>query len=332
MRLYDWNELEEHFQDTVILGNGASISVDNRFAYSSLLEKARQTGYITDSISQVFEHFETSDFELVLEMLWHASHINEALQVRDQKTHQAYQEVRAALINAVRQVHPEYEDVNDCVLKIGQFLKNFKTVFALNYDLLTYWSMLRFNGDMGGIWFKDCLIDGVLDPNWTRLREPYRADGATLVFYPHGHLAWASSLSGQEIKINASRMNSLLNCIFDAWQTAKFSPVFVSEGDTSQKVNSISRSQYLSTVFRQVFPEKKQSLVIYGWSLGDQDTHILKQLESARIPLCAVSVHSGVPNKERYCDDIKAKLKRYLNNNLKVYFFDASSPGAWINA
>jgi hypothetical protein len=46
----------------------------------------------------VFEHLHTDDFEFVLKMLWHASKINQALQTHDDRTFQACESVRDALV------------------------------------------------------------------------------------------------------------------------------------------------------------------------------------------------------------------------------------------
>ena len=37
-----WSELEQSYDGTILLGNGASIAVSSRFAYRSLLEYVRQ--------------------------------------------------------------------------------------------------------------------------------------------------------------------------------------------------------------------------------------------------------------------------------------------------
>lgn len=333
VQLRSWQNLKEDFTETVLLGNGASIAVDRRFAYSSLLEEATNSGAITARVNKVFEHFKTSDFEFVMEMLWHASHINAALGVDDDETDKAYSEIRDALIKAVRQVHPEYAEVSFFLSRIGDFLRGFDTVISLNYDLITYWAMLNSNELIGGSWFKDCLVDGVLDSRWHRLREPYGVvSGATLVFYPHGHLALASGLQGHEEKIRAEELNNLLDCVVEAWQSGRYSPVFVSEGSTSQKINAITRSRYLSTVYGQVLPERKRTLVIYGWAVAKQDAHILRQLKHADLQRCAVSVYTGMADVEEFCKDVQRRLNLYLGRSVEVLFFDSASPGAWINA
>ncbi|MCW4152770.1 DUF4917 family protein [Halomonas sp. 18H] len=331
-KLYAWNDLKEDFTDTILIGNGASIAIDSRFKYGSLLEQATESGAITEPVKSVFEYFETTDFEFVMEMLWHAAHINSALGVEHADLTNAYASVRSALIAAVRRVHPEYEEVQDIIPRIGDFLAQFKTVLSLNYDLITYWAMLELNSRVRGHWFKDCLVNGILDSRWSRLREPYGAAGATLVFYPHGHLALASNLMGGEEKISASELNNLLSSIVDAWNSGDYSPIFVSEGSSRQKVNSIGRSRYLNTVYTEALPERKRTLTIYGWGVGKQDSHILRQLKAADIQRCAVSVYTRRPGVDEHCNAIRDRLRLYLGRSVEILFFDSSSDGAWIHA
>lgn len=78
--IHNWAALEDSFRDGLILGNGASIAFDPRFAYPSLRERAQALGFITADVQRVFEHLHTDDFDFVLKMLWHASKINQALQ------------------------------------------------------------------------------------------------------------------------------------------------------------------------------------------------------------------------------------------------------------
>lgn len=69
-------------------------------------------------------------------------------------------------------MHPEYNLVSDYLPSMYQFLKEFDTVFSLNYDLLVYWTMTygRLN-IKDGHQFKDCFLDGVLHDKWWEFRN-----------------------------------------------------------------------------------------------------------------------------------------------------------------
>ena len=136
-----WLNISENYGDTILLGNGASIAVDQRFSYSSLLEYANDNGMLPNDVQQLFNFFGTDDFELVLRLVWQASNVNLALQIADAKTYTAYVRVRDSLIQAVRHIHPEYDETSQQLPNIYDFLKRFKTVISLNYDLIVYWAM-----------------------------------------------------------------------------------------------------------------------------------------------------------------------------------------------
>jgi len=70
IRLRNWQDIKDDYSDGLLLGNGASIAIDPRFAYSSLLEVGRRQRIITPAVNHVFGEFGISDFELVLNALW----------------------------------------------------------------------------------------------------------------------------------------------------------------------------------------------------------------------------------------------------------------------
>ena len=73
----NWNDIAGEFRGAgLILGNGASIAVSDNFNYPSIFDKAREEGYINDSLERIFNDLHTKDFESVLRELWHSKGIN----------------------------------------------------------------------------------------------------------------------------------------------------------------------------------------------------------------------------------------------------------------
>lgn len=307
--------------------------MDARFSYSSLLARARELGTITDDIQRVFDHLDTQDFELVLRMLWHAHNVNQALGIKDRRTARAYSDVRRALIEAVRSIHAPYADVEDRLRAGIPFLSRFTTVVSLNYDLLVYWAILQANAETP-YRFKDCFIGGEFHHDWERLRANYGpADATTLVFYPHGNMAIAADIAGVECKIHADAFSTLLETIIDRWGGEDLAPVFVSEGTSDQKLSSIQRSPYLSTVYEEVLPHLGESVVVYGWSMSDADDHLVKAICSGATRRFAVSVLPGTSGLAEKCARIEGKLTDRLGpGNFELLFFDATSRGAWVSS
>jgi hypothetical protein len=265
--------------------------------------------------------------------LWHTYHVNKALDVTDKVTADAYRGVRDALIQAVRSIHPDHESVADDLDRIGPFIARFNTVFSLNYDLLIYWAMLREN-ERRGPWLKDAFVNGTFDTEWERLTRPYPpAKGATLVFYPHGNLALATRFDRGEFKIQRTgSWETLLERIIEAWEAEASIPLFVSEGTRAQKEKAVMRSSYLGTIYHDVLTEVAPSVAIYGWGMGRQDTHILRQFRRARVERFAVSVYTkrNAVEVQEECERIERRLKQWVPG-CDVTFYDSGSAGCWNN-
>jgi hypothetical protein len=105
-------------------------------------------------------------------------------EIPDQRTHAAYASLRDCLIQTVRDVHPEHGAVSAHLPSIYRFLKRFRTVISLNYDLVVYWAMTYGLDIDDQHAFKDCFVGGgAFDDDWQRFRQPIRGDRSTsLVF------------------------------------------------------------------------------------------------------------------------------------------------------
>jgi hypothetical protein len=65
----------------------AAIGVSPSFGYGSLLEHAQRAGLLANDVQQLFGFFRTSDFELILRLVWQASNeVEEAIHIICEKT------------------------------------------------------------------------------------------------------------------------------------------------------------------------------------------------------------------------------------------------------
>lgn len=322
-----WEAIAENYGCTILLGNGASISVSPSFSYCSLLQHAIERNLLPEDSQQLFDFFQTNDFELVLRIVWQASNVNRSLRIPDERTHAAYVGLRDCLIQTVRDIHPEHGVVSAHLPSIYQFLKRFRTIISLNYDLVVYWAMTYGLDVDDQHAFKDCFVGGgVFDDDWQRFRQPIRGDRSTsLVFYAHGSLVLCRNLVEQERKIH-NLQDGLLEAVLQRWQNGEVVPLFVSEGTWQQKVASIQNSYYLSTVYREVLKSQRDTLVVYGWGFAEQDIHLLKRMKDTGINRVAVSVFRG---DQAYCDRVFQTIHDELGAHVEVDFFDSESPGSW---
>jgi len=330
-QIYSWSEISDDFGDGLILGNGASIAFDTRFKYQSLKERAQHLNLIHSDVQQVFQHLDSEDFELVLRMLWHANKINEALKISDNRTTQAYQNVREAFINVIQNIHVAYEEVSKYLATAATFMSRFSTVVSLSYDVLVYWAVLVGNENELNR-FKDCFLRGEFQKDWERFRKPHgKNPAATLVFYPHGNLILVADLEGTELKIQADAGSHPLNTVIQKWSDGTHTPVFVSEGTSEQKRAAIRRSPYLSKVYEEVLPALGKSVVVFGWAIHECDDHLLDAVCQGTTSQFAVAVDPAATNIGEFQATVRQKLtERLKSNTLNLKFFDQGSPGCWI--
>ncbi len=325
MQIVKWDEIRDQFTDGLLLGNGASIAVYPGFRYESLFDAATENGFITEEIANVFNAFGVNDFEYVLRRLWQAKIVNETLGIEEGRIEEAYREVRNALIQTVRHVHITHDAASGHLTPIYTFMKQFRTIVSLNYDLIVYWAAMESKNELGP-WFKDCFVRGSFNEDWRSMKAPYGgAQGTTLFFYPHGNLALIRNIDDTESKLNAGN-GDLLETVLNKWEEGRAVPLFVSEGTSEHKLKAIQTSSYLRQVNTGVMPTIGQSLVIYGWGMAEQERHILNSLKVAGCQCVAVSVYDG---NEEYIAHATKVLKDVGIRDIR--FFDSQSPGCWNN-
>lgn len=325
-KILAWESIKDDYDGTILLGNGASTAVDDGFAYGSLKQHATDHGLLTDDVKNIFDFFHTDDFELILRIVWQATNVNKSLKLEDDRTELAYVHIRDCLIASVRNIHSQYDDISAQIPIIYAFLKHFKTVIPLNYDLIVYWVMMYGLKIEDGHIFKDCFINSQFNDDWQRFRDPVgKQKSCSLVFYPHGSLILARDKIENERKISSNGLN-LLEEILSKWEKGSYVPIFVSEGTTEQKIKSIQSSYYLNTVYREVLTSLPADIVIYGWGMGEHDMHIIQRLSKSGISRVAVSVYG---NDQGYCNRVNQILKDAFGDKCEVVFFDCQSTNCW---
>ena len=252
--------------------------------------------------------------------------------VVDTKTDNAYENIKTALINIVNEVHCEYSKIVDQLPQLYQFTKQFKTIVSLNYDLILYWTLMYGNRESDGHKFKDCFQSGgIFSSSWQNMREPiYHQKEVTLTFYQHGNLSIFRDINNSEIKLQSDGSDNLLNVITKQWTDEKI-PLFVAEGTDTKKLESIKSSPYLTTIFYEVLPDlitQKANLVIYGWSMGEQEKHLVTQIFKGK-SLGKVAI-STFDKKQEECHRI-SMLINDITSETKIEFFDSQSSGCWNN-
>ena len=324
MNLKKWDDIKEEFCHALIIGNGASIAMDKCFDYRRLWTKAVKSGAIKSNLDALSKDLKTgTNFESLLRQLLIAGTVNKGLGIKDKSStiKGSYDKLRKALIDTVRDIHCSHNDVVGDLPKAADFLKHFKTVFSLNYDLLIYWAIMHGNNRTI---LKDCFNKGSFTDDWTG----WRINNRTLVFYPHGGLQFARWSDDTETKLDTTTSAvNLLAHVLKTWRQKSVEPLVVTEGGSKQKMRSIKRSNYLSTVYRDILPTSGPTLVIYGWSINKKlDGHLLRQIQKGGYKKVAVAVHRP---STRNIKEFMTRAKKNIGIK-NITFFDAESAGCWI--
>tara|TARA_R110002111_G_scaffold261268_1_gene333906 strand:+ start:3676 stop:4698 length:1023 start_codon:yes stop_codon:yes gene_type:complete len=304
------NEPAPHERPSLLVGNGASIAVSDRFGYSTLRNEAT----LTDLAAQLFETVGTSDFELVLHRLGTGLMINRVCGLDTQVINEAYEQIKAALIAAVREVHlprNNYHPNGD----LGDEFKSYCAIYSTNYDLLLYWAMLN----------AECHVDNAVVDLFKGRRfdrdQEYNND-STRLMYLHGAL----HLFIDSQSVCRKRRNLDLSILDQLNEDGIARVHFVSEGTWQAKWAKILSSDYLRYCHEQLRRDSG-NIVVFGHSLNPEtDQHILNALLRHPNRFFAVSLYiEGLNNQDIHDTMNQYRVKLRGVDAERILFFDSST-------
>lgn len=319
-------------QRSLLLGNGASISISEKFKYSSIFERVKQSELLEKEEIRIFESLQKNcDFEEMMNKLYIAKYINVEMGIESEKVDRAYQNLRQALIKAIREIHNNQDELIEKAdkEKCANFFNQFSNIFTLNYDLNLYWALIDFCGIVN---FKDYFtyqsdnkISKELVFNYELINKEKSRSEVTKLFYLHGNLILIDN-DGETVKNMVNQSDSLLlNKIIKSWEDGK-RPLFISEGCSEIKEISIKKNPYLTYVYNVLFSEIRDTLVCYGWSFSEVDTHIIKKIKKNKnLKNLFVSIHDSGKNKSNITIQ-EERIKKLFNErkDLQIKFFGTS--------
>lgn len=313
--LLPWSEVNGEPWKSLLLGNGFSMNVWHRFGYTSLYDVAKgadvRPGLDANSIA-LFEKLNTSNFEDVLRVLFHARLVDEQLGSQQWASIESlYTSTKNALAAAVNFSHVPHGF--NGLYAINLAFRGFSNIFTTNYDLIPYWAIMQED-----TWrFKDLFWGegSTFDPSDTAVN----ADRC-VISYLHGAIHLVELPDGKTKKLTANGIGSL-SSLFDLAHPEYF-PLFISEGSSERKLSRIMRNDYLRFSFEK-FQSIGGSLVVLGHSLHkDYDQHLVNALRDGELESIAIGVwphqepEQIILFKSRVLADIKGK---------NVYFFDCTT-------
>ena len=317
--LEDWNALRTSTPCSgLLLGNGASMAVWHDFYYDSLFEKTKSVAEkpLSQTELSVFDALNTRNFEHVLSALKTASKVNKALAISSASPRKRYYAIKEALINSTQDVHIPWRLMPAATLDCWQEeLARYSTVYCSNYDLLAPWALMqapkRFN-------------DLFQTPGATfELAQAAAKGKTTRVLYLHGALHLVKNQEGKARKSVGDPAALLSNfAINHSISALDDVPLFVSESTSDDKRKSIRMSDYLSFCHEQLMAHK-DSLCIFGHSLGEQDQHLIDALRLAPLKTLCISIY---PRSEAFIRFQKNHYTQlFAQNKVALRFFNAKT-------
>lgn len=316
--LHRWEEIADEEWDALLVGNGLSINISERFAYESLYgesEKARRSDGLDDRDRAIFERFGTSNFEVVLGKLRDAIAMADVIGQSETAYRSRFVSIQRALGETIRGVHLKRSEVPDASLeKIKADLMRYRAIFSTSYDLIVYWAT---GHEEEYDRFRDCFWGARSDFNPADC-EIWR--GNKPVYYLHGALHLIVEGSGVTRKLIADDRTLLDQFGEPIADDPEARPLLITEGSPRDKLRAIKGNDYLAHSY-EALEKQANPLLVFGHALGEQDRHLIDAINANPDRPVAVSMVAREKHalRERQ-SDIWGKLK-----SKEVYFFDAST-------
>ncbi len=261
----------------LLLGNGFSIACrPELFRYDSLFDRADFSSL--ERGRQAFNVLATRNFETIIRALRNFTLLAGVYAPGDTNIQRIATEdgdaLREVLVRAVANSHPDRPhniEANE-YLNCRQFLRGYKSINTLNYDLLLYWTLMQDELGDEQIPCDDGFRKPADDPQANYVSwDPDNSKRQT-VLYLHGALHLFDT--GTEMK-KFTWINTQIPLIdqIRAALNRDYYPVFVSEGTSDEKVERIRHNDYLCKMYR-AFTEIQGTIVVFGHSLDECDAHI----------------------------------------------------------
>lgn len=313
--LEKWSEVEDGAKwPTLLVGNGASINLWRDFAYPSLYERAN----LSAVAEAVFADLGVTNFETVLEAIHHAHVVVQALGNTTGAIDAQYEQVRDALFGAVHRVHVNWSQFTaDRFDKIASVIQEHEAVYTTNYDLCMYWARL----DAAARIKNRNVIDFFWNAENTFDPENVEVGHRTAMYHLHGAIHLWQDDRGNNGKWTSANNGNLLSLAGNYPSGSGKLPLFVSEGSSKAKLQTIGRSPYLNFCLDSL-REDQENTVVFGHRLGEEDKHIVAALNKGAPREVAVSIYPRTD--DQLIIQEKARITLLLGEN-KPRFFDSTT-------
>ena len=323
----------------LLLGNGFSIAYNpSIFSYNALKEYIELKG--NQDISKLFEVTKTSNFEVVMQALDNYISLGHALNFNEadiDKCMNLKEELKKELIDAIDKMHPDCifkltdENINYCGKFLEPYFKDECSIISTNYDLLLYWVLMRYQSTDGR-----SFSDGFSHKYEKEIRTVkgytqvdksliWNGSQSQNIFYLHGALHIFDTRHGYEKEQYDADQHCFIKNRIDSRIKKDNYPVFVTAGDSSQKMQQIMHNGYLAYCYNHL-KIIRGSLVTLGFSFGENDKHIIDAInEAGKKGLNSIYIGCFSDSDSQYIKELIDQ--KYFN--VKVNTYDAKTAHIW---
>lgn len=313
----------------LLLGNGFSMAYDhNRFSFTSLLDSAIEKGIIKadSAIHKMFKVLETADFEYIMRLLEDTNKTidcycdGKKLEIQELLSNDS-ENLKKYLVEIITNNHPEkITEIEDSQFEsVMEFIGNFTKIYSLNYDLLLYWSIIKFNDKSKKDIFKDGF--GLSLDNSSEIVYKNKADNnGQNTFYLHGGLHLFDTKT-DFIKITYKSTHPLKEQIVERLKNGIY-PIFISEGTAENKRQKIIHNSYLNSAYKSLQTIGKKgngsSLILFGTALKSNDEHIKNAIIDNKVDKVYIGINPDKINEvEKLKNDFELSGKQVFLYNYK---------------
>lgn len=227
------------------------------------------------------------------------------------------EKLKNSLVSTIAKTHPNSsnEITDNRYESTRRFLSNFSNIFTLNYDLLLYWARNMNN----------LPPDGFNTDDGFRERGIWKGDETDQnIFFLHGglHIYDESGIIKKHLYTNNGER------IIDQVRTnlsKNHFPIFVAEPNHEKKLDKILHNPYLNYCYKKLM-NIDGSLVIFGHSIDDTDTHIFTQAQNSAINNVYISIFGNENTKDN--KKTKSNAESFFHT-CTVNFYQAESTPIW---
>jgi hypothetical protein len=317
-----WDEIKkidwQFLPPCLLIGNGFSINIHSKFNYKSLFdETVKHNLFHYLATKEIFEKINTTNFEEVLRVIYHAYIINTYF-YHAKQTEYLYLDAKNALIKSVGLSHVPYNNVPTSQIE-KEFL-NYSQIFTTNYDLIPYWSIMVDTNK-----YRDFFWSASNEFSITNT-EIYT--GKIPIYYLHGAIHIKTDTTGLTYKVSASVSQTINEIVGDKFDNSV--PLFISEGKSDMKLRRIRENDYLNFCFNELL-KVESDIVVFGHSLSEEyDNHILEALKKGKSNNIAISIFSGLKDTEKELFISRIKNSFSDSNKILSFFESVSHPLAGV--